>query len=158
MGRNRARGVRIFLRKNIKFSIGNLNMKHGTLVISTKNLRHNIDIIVNYSFPNMDLAEFEAKMREIFRYTNTRKNTTLFCGDLNAKSYLWDINTSDHKGRIIDNLLIYSKLTCFNNGSPTYIVPNMRSSDIDVSFGFINGSTFKWYTIDTKIASIISIP
>lgn len=73
VGRNRARGVRIFLRKNIKFSIGNLNMKHGTLAISTKNLRHNIDIIVNYSFPNMDLAEFEAEMREIFRYTNTRK-------------------------------------------------------------------------------------
>lgn len=106
-------GVGIYIKKDIRYAVSNLQTQNDTLAITTLNLRGNIDIIVNYSPPNMDIGDFAAEMRNIFNFANSRRNTTLICGDFNAKSNLWDPNCSDVKG-ILEDILTLSKFNCLN--------------------------------------------
>ena len=68
-------------------------------------------------------------------------NNTLIVGDFNSKSRLWGSNTTNSKGKKIENFLDKNKLVCINNKQGTRINNDNSLSHIDLVLCSPNLST-----------------
>ena len=61
------------------------------------------------------------------------KYKTVIVGDLNAKSKMWGSDTSDERGRVLEEFLEQSSAVVINTGQPTYQHRSGSQSHLDVA-------------------------
>lgn len=78
-------------------------------------------------------------------------NTTLLCGDFNAKAPSWFPGHNNRKSIILEQLMDEFGFTCLNNGSPTFSTPDGVRSALDVTFIRYHQGNITWNALDSKI-------
>lgn len=104
-------GVCILIKNNIKHranTIRGQEMKEtNTVAITIYNSEKEIDIVASYRKPGLKWN----KQNWINLFNNKRKNVdTIFIGDYNAKSPLWNCVNTNGDGRILEEVLMESNL------------------------------------------------
>lgn len=87
-------------------------------------------------------------------------NSSILVGDFNSHSETWGSQKTDHRGKIIEELLMQDNLILLNNGEPTRINPsNGRPSSIDLSIANTSLShKLEWCTLPCAYNSSDHIP
>ena len=121
-------GTSIFVRRDIPFSIFNMNSNIQNTCCSIS--AQKTYTICNLYIPpsqNISITDFDTLLSQLH-------SPFVILGDLNAHNILWGSRHTDTRGRLIERVLNIYNLCMLNDNSPTYLHPaNGSFTNIDLS-------------------------
>ena len=121
-------GTSIFVRKDIPFSILNINSNIQNTCCSIS--LHKTYIICNLYLPpnqNLNIIDFDNLFSQL-------QFPFVILGDLNAHNILWGSDHTGTRGRLIERFVNTYNLCILNDNSPTYLHPGTGTlTNIDLS-------------------------
>lgn len=121
-------GIGILVKKNIPHSLIYTNSDISTIAIQT-NIGIKLSVACTYIPPQQNFSE-----RSLKTIINNLTYPFLITGDFNSRSPIWGSVNSNHRGAVIENLILNEDLIVLNNGSPTHFSTHNTFSHIDITF------------------------
>jgi ribonuclease HI len=79
---------------------------------------------------------------------------TIVTGDFNAKNSLWGSPVSDHRGKLVHDVIEANGISCLNTGQGTHLNRNGTLSHLDLSFVSSSlSSVCTWKVLDDNLGS-----
>jgi len=103
-----------------------------------------------YFSPNRPTEDFEDYLNNLQTYVRNSKKEIVLAGDVNAKSSVFESQTQNRKGTILEEYLITQNLTSVNSGS-TYTFSNANGNsiiDITAATSTLNSHITEWRVIE----------
>ena len=124
----RGGGVCIFVKNNITFKI-----KENEFV---KNIEYNqIEFIINNkSFNLINIYNPGEKINRLEYNALFAVQNVIICGDFNSKNKIWGSITTDHNGKILEELMDDNDLYLLNDGTGTHISYCGNQTPLDLTF------------------------
>lgn len=119
-------GVALYVHQDIPHSTISLNTNIQAIALTVR-LGRKVTICSLYSSRSHALTE-----QELDQLTNQLPPPIIILGDFNSYSTIWGCETTDARGRIIENFVSRNNLNLLNTGSPTRISYGSESA-IDLS-------------------------
>ena len=88
---------------------------------------------------------------QLHKLQNQLPQPYLIVGDFNAHSPLWEqTNTTDQKGKALEDFLSKTNSFLLNDTSPTYLIPaSLKTSSVNLSIcSPVFAPTLKWATLE----------
>lgn len=139
-------GVAIFVKNDLHSEKLSINSSHE--VIACRVWTPQPLTICNIYIPPDHNTEYS----ELSNIIKQLKAPFIFLGDFNAHNPIWSHEKPNHRGNLIENLLIASSLTLLNTpGQPTYFnSATGKFSTIDLAFSDARtSSTLSWKPLDS---------